>query len=531
MIAKFVRLHVLFHCSIAQLNCAMSSSLELCSDDFDEMSALQVPLREHVPVDKESEESSHRVVHAASDSSLLQVPSLSETSKAGTVGSITARVHSLLAARWQAIYLTCALCFVSVAWFGAALSYYVPKVESQSASTLGYLEPLPIAKAEQMAAKPCSEQVLPQSVDPKDLRAAVGWALAACLCLGLVHWTLGALPGLKVHEGGLLATHSRRRLLEVVGVGCGILASGASHMWLATESDQLPKNSLAEQLLRVLGFGGTDFRGRGARLALIAGALYFAALLVQGPMLGGDVHNGGQLLNISGFDAFIVTAAFAVLFNEACSCRALVGMTIIRSSSLAVAALMSHVSVSREEIGAGLVSCCFLVSATLCTRLSVRSGVSPLAVFILGAQAAALMSTVHCAIGVFDGGLHAEVGGWVVAEGLALSVCFSFGLFCVAKALSYPFAGLCTQIWGSNVVLVLAFEALRNPDFRNTSLAQTPHAMYPYHWPVIAGVVGVALGAAICASVGPSPEPDEKPVKDLSGFALSVFGIRLVGKD
>lgn len=351
------------------------------------------------------------------------------------------------------------------------------------------------------------------------------------LFLGLVHWALGALPGLKVHEGGLLATHSRRRLLEVVGVGSGLLASCASHMRLATEGNQMLQNSLAEQLLQVLGFRGTEPRSHGLRLALVGGALYFAALLVQGPMLGGDVHNGGQLLNISGFDAFIVTAAFAMLFNEACSCRALIGMTIIRSSSLAVAALTSHVTVSREEIGAGVVSCCLLVAATLCTRLSVRAGVSPFAVFILGSQAAALMSTAHCAFGVFDGGLHAEVGGWVLAEGLGLAVCFSCGLYCVAKALSYPFAGVCTQIWGSNVVLVLAFEALRNPAYHTASLAQTTTATYPYHWPVIAGVVGVALGAAVCASVGPSPELDSKRAKDISGLALSILGFRLMGKD
>merc|ERR1740117_2458309 len=197
-------------------------------------------------------------------------------------------------------------------------------------------------------------------------------------------------------------------------------------------------------------------------------------------------------------------------------------MTIIRSSSLAVAALMSQVTLSFEEVSAGAVSCFLFVAATLCTRLSVRAGVSPFAVFILGSQAAALMSTAHCAMGVFDGGLHAEVGGWVVAEGLTLAVVYAFGLFCVAKALSYPFAGICTQIWGSNVVLMLAFEALRDPFASNASLAQTPTAMYPYHWPVVAGVAGVALGAAISASVGPCPGWDGKPPKEFLGGRLSI---------
>jgi len=188
------------------------------------------------------------------------------------------------------------------------------------------------------------------------------------------------------------------------------------------------------------------------------------------------------------------------------------------------------VTMSRAEVGTGAVSCCLLVAATLCTRLSVRAGVSPLAVLILGSQAAALMSTIHCGLSVLDGGLHAEVSGWVVAEGLGLAICYTFGLYCMAKALSYPFAGVCTQIWGSNVVLVLAFEALRNPVSHTASLAQTPTALYPYHWPVVVGVFGVALGIAVTASSGPCPRIDDKHSSELPGFTLSIFGFRFLGK-
>jgi len=530
MIAKFTRLHVFFHCSTVLTTGDVSSLPEVCLDDSpDEMSALQVPMFEPAALDKDAEASDSHVVLDGTRASLLQLPTWNEKSGTSVIAEVlTAHAHRLLAARWKAFYITGSLCFVSLAWFCASLCYHAPTADPQR--VLAMLEPQPLVKTQQVK-KTSSKPVPPEEDHQEELRAAVGWAMSACFCLGLVHWSLGALPGLGVQDGGMLAAHSRSRLLEVLGVGSGFLAAGASHMRLVNEGSQLMQNSFAEQLLQVLGFRGTESRTRGMRLALIAGAFYFAALLVQGPMLGSDVHNGGQLLNVSGFDAFIVTAAFAVLFNEACSCRALVGMTIIRSSSLAVAALMSHVTLSREEVGAGVVSCCLLVGATLCTRLSVRAGVSPFAVFVLGSQAAALMSTAHCAFGVLDGRLHEEVGGWVVAEGLALAVCYAFGLFCVAKALSYPFAGICTQIWGSNVVLVLAFEALRDPFHRTASLAQTQATLYPYHWPVIAGVVGVALGAAVSASVEPCPGLDDNLPKVPPGFALSVFGFRLIGKE
>lgn len=569
MIANYAILILLLRCSIAQASCDASDDSEVCSggageshDSTDAMSVLQAPMYEQAMLEQSafvekvaSEEEKTEVVVpypemedlnlgkaavqpevVSSNITLLQAPpawsSSLQTSAIAT--TIEEHTHRLLISNWRALHITASICLVSIIWFCIALFCHRPTGELAGVPTLSVLAPLAlewparlrgggekqrqsVGGTEQMSSAGPSDLTDPWATRLRELRMAISWALAACACLGLLHWALGALPGLGVQEGSAFAAHTRRRLLEVIGVGSGLLGALVSHVRLASNGG----HHVAEELLHLLGFRNTDHRGH-LRLAVIAGALSFAALLVQGPLLGSDVHKNSQLLNLSGCDAVIVAAALATL-NENCSFRALVGMTIIRSSSLAACAFTSHVTLSRTEMGAGLLSCCFLVAATLCTRLSARAGASPLALFALGSQAAALMSAAHCALGSLDGSLEAEVGGWVVALGLGLAACFAFSFYCIANALKYPYAGECTCVWGANVMIVLALEAFRTSahfhgDVALTSLA-TPQ------WPVAAGIIGVALGVYVCASM------PEESAKIGQGMAISIFGFRLLGNE
>lgn len=567
MIVNYAILNFILRFFAAQTSCEVPDFHGSCDmqDSIDLMSALQAPMYEQAMLEQSatvekvaSDETSEVVVPyseqeefspgeaavkpeaATNDIPLLQAPPWSSSLLQMNVitSTVSESTHLLLVSNWRSLHITVAICVISIAWFCAALRYHTPPPPvSGEVPTLSVLAPLALEWPSRLRGNgdkkrqshetieqtplpvppnpTLPDPTLPWSTRLRELRTAVGWALAACACLGVLHWALGALPGLGVHEGSAKAAHVRRTLLEVIGVGSGLLGACASHVRLVSEGG----HHVAEELLQLLGFRTTDARGH-LRLAVIAGALSFAALLVQGPLLSGDVHKNGQLLNLSGCDAVIVAAALATL-NENCSFRGLVGMTIIRSSSLAVCAFTSREGLARTEMGAGLVSCCFLVAATLCTRLSARAGASPLALFALGSQAAALMSVAHCALGIFDDSLEAEVSGWVVALGLALAVCFALSFYCIAKALKYPYAGECTCVWGANVMVVLALESLRTKYFSGA----LPMALATPQWPVVAGIIGVKLGIYICVSM-----PEESAKKG-QGTEISIFGFRLMGEE
>ncbi|CAK0837193.1 unnamed protein product [Prorocentrum cordatum] len=226
---------------------------------------------------------------------------------------------------------------------------------------------------------------------------------------------------------------------------------------------------------------------------LLVGAVQFLALSVQRHVLEQDLTDGGPLLTIVSSDAVVISIYFYLFAGEVVSRSGVFGIVLGLVGNVVSSSAVAALSIEPVAMALSLVNMLLFATAAILMRLGSK-GTSAAASFVIRCQTLSLAAVLGS---VVRGGMNGKTGMSCFAVLGCLALLHDVGTFCIAKALAYPLAGLCSAIWGSNAVVVILLN--------NTALHRFPNDV------ALSGLCRTVAGIFVCSTC--SREPGAVPIK------------------